>query len=205
VGVYCTVAMCVRGDRPLDVDRRVALIGLCLEHRLLRSTCAFGVVEDSPPRGLGEWLKRYLLRKRLGESLGAQVQIANGGTRFHRGVQVVDTASAGLWLEARAREVGTDFIIGCDLPFWRDDDSATQGFRYAAMSAATAVHATNAYRSRNEQSRFEAEDGYVGSFFDVLALDAKRNLDGRIAASSPFVRAVKAKLGVKVTCRASWW
>jgi len=179
VGVYCTVKMCVQRDTPLDVDRRVALVSLCVEH--------------------------HLLGKKLGKSLGHQVQVPTGGTSFDRGVKVVDKAAAGFWLEARAREIGTDFIIGCDGPFWQDDDSGTQGFRYAALSAAADVRTFNAYRSPNQRSRFEDEDGYVGSFFDVLALDARNNLDGRIAASSPFVRALKAKLGVKMTCRASWW
>jgi hypothetical protein len=199
VGVYCTVSMCVHGETPLGADLRAALVSLCLEHRLLESTCAFGVVEQVQPSGIGEWLEKHVLRRELGMSLGAQVGRPIGGTSFKPGVKVLESASAGRWLAVRAQEAGSDFIIGCDTPFWKDDDSVTQGFRYAALSAATAIHTFDAYRAGNEG------DEYVGSFFDVLTLCAKRNLDGRIAASSSFVRAVKAKLGVKVTCHASWW
>lgn len=48
-------------------------------------------------------------------------------------------------------------------------------------------------------------DGWVGRFFDVLTLSARRAGDGRAMARSAFVRALKAEVGVKVTCRASWW
>jgi hypothetical protein len=38
-----------------------------------------------------------------------------------------------------------------------------------------------------------------------MTLDAKHGLDGRIAASSGFVRAVKKLTSTKVICRASWY
>jgi hypothetical protein len=198
--------MCIGADAPLGVEERVRIVALCREHELLRDECAIAVPEDVQPVGIKEWLTKHLLRRHLGRTLGDEAVVPNGGaSSFDRGVKKLEMREAGAWLESRARELGTDFLIGCDTPAWRED-SGTQGFRYAALSRAKEVIVGSAYDPPSKKhAGYPGADGRVGEFFDILSLCAYRHLDGRIAASSPFVKALKKELKLKVTCRALWW
>jgi hypothetical protein len=204
VGVYCDVAICVRAKGPLEAEVRARLVALAREHELLRGVCAIGVAEeDVKPATWREWLAKHLLFRKLGRSLAAHARTPNGGLHFQRGVREAARGDAGPWLDERARELGTDFIVACDGPLWKGDaDNATQGFRYVALREPAEMPRSNAYQPADKNPFVENEGGV---FWDVLSLCAKRNLDGRIAARSPFVRAIKKELGLAVTCRASWW
>ncbi|HEY4220753.1 MAG TPA: hypothetical protein VGO62_05405 [Myxococcota bacterium] len=203
MGVYCDVNVCIQSPTALAADARARVVELCIAHELLLGACDFAVPASPPLRSAWQRV-RALWQKPASVSTFASAGL-NAYGRLARGASVAVVASdvAGAWLPERARGAA-DFIVACGAPRWRGE-SVDGGFAYLAVSAPVPVHSKNAYRGADERSPFQAPDGLIGSFFDVLTLSSKHNLDGRIMASSSFVKALKRELGLKLTCRASWW
>jgi hypothetical protein len=185
VGVYCKVAMCVVADEPLPVATRVAVVSLAVEHELLVQRCSVSVPAVLPPRGIV-----------------ARVKHVFGHRQMY--FKSVEEGPPGPWLPERVRSIDTDFQVSSPSPRWKGE-SVTGPFVYRVSREAQPVTIGNAYRRDDERSPHDPPDGVIGRFFDVMTLDAKRGLDGRSAASSGFVRALKQLTGTRVICRASWY
>jgi hypothetical protein len=87
----------------------------------------------------------------------------------------VEDGEPGPWLEERVRATAPEFSVSSGFPMWK-----------------------------GERSPHEPPDGVIGRFFDVIEINAKRDLDARSAASSAFVKELKKLADAKVICRTSW-
>jgi len=163
----------------------VADAPLPVDHELLARHCEVSVPAVVPPRGIVERVK-YMF----------------GHTRTS--FQGVEDGPPGPWLADRVRSVDTDFQVHSRSPQW-NGEAVTGPFIYHASRTARPIQIFNAYRRDDERAPHDPPDGVIGRFYDVMTLDAKRGLDGRSAASSSFVRAVKKLTNTKVICRASWY
>jgi hypothetical protein len=207
VGVYCDVSMCVKSPAPLSIEKRARIIAVCIEEKLLIGECAFGVPDEPPAAEAKSLLERIVsLFKRTNETEKsfASVNLSPYAGLTHERTRIVQTDEAGDWLERRARSAHGDFAIGCRSPMWMDEH-IDGGFTYLALgSKPVMVRTFNAYEVRSKRPNPFA-DKDAGPFYDVLSLSSRRNLDGKIASRSALVKRLRKELGVKITCRASWW
>jgi hypothetical protein len=220
MGVFTDVYICVRADAPCPIDARCALIELCLEHRLLVGHCFVNVASETaeksgpnagkPPSGLWDRLRSLFAPSSLPpaarrvSSLVEASLAPYGGVRGP-GIRVVDDGAAAPWIAERVRRLSASFSVTCESPIWA---GAPQdgGFSYLASNHAFDVRVSNAYEARGgRRSPHGGEDGWVGAFFDVMVLSSRAAPDGRKIASSAFVKDLKKRTGLQVTCRASHW
>ena len=183
MGVYCLVHMCIESPAPLAAETRVKIVELCREHELLVGTCSVAVPGALPP---------YTLWQRVRALAGFP----------RRGFVEQREGAAGDWLDDCARSL-PDFRLYSGFAKWKGEPTAGH-FSYVASPQPRRVQIVNLYRGRDERSPHDPPDGVIGAFYDVLELESKRNLDGRIAARSAFVRELKKLTGTKIICRASW-
>ncbi|MFT3694775.1 MAG: hypothetical protein QM831_16620 [Kofleriaceae bacterium] len=184
MGVYATVHICIEREVPLGPDLRAAVAELAIENKLITKKCSVSVPTPAPIRGLWDALRAVVGQRR---------------TYF----EPVQEGEPGSWVADRVMAIAGELRVSSPFPTWKDEE-LTGPFIYAGYTRPRTVKMFNAYREPGERNRFEPPDGVIGRFFDVIEIEAKRDYDGRTAASSKFVKDLKKELGAKIICRTSW-
>ena len=209
MGVHSDVYICVRRDTPLDADGRATIVELALAHRLLGGRCTLavpGAQELTPPPSLWQRVVA-LFRPAPAQMPGFQACAlrAYGGLESGPAVHVLQVGDPGAWLVSGARANARVFAVSGTLPSWRGEPQ-DGGFAYLGSDRPLPVTVSDAYRRRDaRRNPHVRSDGFVGDFYDVAVLSSRSAPDGRAVASSAFVKELKRRLGVKTTCRASFW
>jgi hypothetical protein len=210
LGVYSAVYICIGAQEPLPAERRCAIVELCREHELLFGPCAIAVPDHGATRARILTKLKRLLTFDIGSSRAASpfvraaLRAYGGMTAGTEGLVILEEAAAGPWMVEKVRELSTAFAVGSSCPKW-NGETQDGGFSYLGSDAPFAVHVSNAYEAGPRTNPHVSRDGYVGDFFDVMVLSSRAAPDGRAVASSSFVKALKKRLGVQVTCRAGYW
>jgi hypothetical protein len=212
MGVYSEVRICVRGDGPLDAATRVSVITLCRKHELLSGECAIATREAPSAAPTPSWWARVKRVFAAGDPPRADPLVTRGlsphsvaGRRPVTNLCVLQDGPCGPWVEQRATELGTDFVINTANLQWRGE-TREGAFSYLAASTPVKVHVFDRYRDRRKnRNPHVPDDGSVGAFWDVMTLYGKAQMDGRELSSSAFVREMRNELELKVMCRASYY
>jgi hypothetical protein len=184
MGVYATVHICIDRAQPLSAESRAAVVELAISHELITRDCAVSVPKPMPIRSVIDAIKALF------------------GAR-HTYNECIEKGEPGSWVAERVRAAAPEFSVSSTFPTWKGA-SLSGPFVYTCYARRKAIKVVNALRSPEERSPHEPPDGVVGRFFDVIEIDAKRDYDARIAASSAFVKELKKLAGAKVICRTSW-
>jgi hypothetical protein len=184
MGVYASVHVCVDRAEPLSVETRIAVVELAMKHELITRECTVSVPRPMPIRSAIEAVKAL-----FGVRATYEHEVGKG--------------EPGAWLAERMRETAPPLTISSPSPMWKGE-RLTGPFRYTCYRRPKTIQVVNAYRDGEQRAPHEPPDGVIGSFFDVIEVDAKRDFDARSVASSRFVKELKELAGAKVVCRTSW-